>query len=44
MPGTASKWRVRYARHRLAGLSETGDRGAAPKGLLINKRIALSVF
>ena len=31
MPGTASKWRVRYARHRLAGLSETGDRGAAPK-------------
>ncbi len=27
-PGTASKWRVRYARDRLAGLSETGDRGA----------------
>ena len=24
--GTASKWRVRYARDRLAGLSETGDR------------------
>jgi transposase len=29
--GTASKWRVRYARDRLAGLDETGDRGAAPK-------------
>ena len=26
-PGTASKWRVRYARDRMAGLSETGDRG-----------------
>jgi hypothetical protein len=30
-PGTASKWRVRYARDRKAGLSETGDRGNAPK-------------
>ena len=30
-PGTASKWRVRYARDRMAGLSETGDRGAEPK-------------
>ena len=30
-PGTASKWRVRYAKDRLAGLSETGDRGAAPR-------------
>ncbi len=29
--GTASKWRVRYARDRLAGLSETGDRGAPAK-------------
>lgn len=29
--GTASKWRVRYARDRLAGLDETGARGAAPK-------------
>ena len=28
--GTASKWRVRYARDRLAGLSEVGDRGAQP--------------
>src|SRR5260221_13698870 len=30
-PGTASKWRVRYANERMAGLSETGDRGNAPK-------------
>ena len=30
-PGTASKWRVRYARDRVAGLSESGDRGAEPK-------------
>ena len=29
--GTASKWRVRYAEHRLAGLDETGERGAEPK-------------
>lgn len=29
--GTASKWRVRYAAHRMAGLDETGDRGAGPK-------------
>src|SRR5579872_5211365 len=29
--GTASKWRVRYARARLAGLDETGERGAAAK-------------
>ena len=29
--GTASKWRVRYARDRLAGLSEVGDRGAEAK-------------
>ena len=29
--GTASKWRVRYARDRLAGLSETGERGPKPK-------------
>ena len=27
-PGTASKWRVRYACQRMAGLRETGDRGA----------------
>jgi hypothetical protein len=30
-PGTASKWRVCYARDRMDGLSETGDRGAEPK-------------
>lgn len=29
--GTASKWRVRYASNRLAGLDETGARGAEPK-------------
>ena len=29
-PGTVSKWRVRYASDRMAGLSETGDRGAEP--------------
>jgi transposase len=29
--GTASKWRVRYAKERLAGFSETGDRGAEAK-------------
>lgn len=38
--GTASKWRVRYARARLAGLDETGNRGAAPKyGPAEQKRI-----
>ena len=30
-PGTASKWRVRFARDRMAGLSEVGDRGAERK-------------
>src|ERR1700720_1206816 len=29
--GTASKWRVRYAGQRLAGLDETGNRGNDPK-------------
>ena len=29
--GTASKWRVRYARERLAGFSEIGNRGPEPK-------------
>jgi transposase len=29
--GTASKWRVRYAHQRLAGLDETGNRGAEAK-------------
>ena len=38
--GTASKWRVRYARARLTGLDETGNRGAAPKyGPAHQKRI-----
>jgi hypothetical protein len=30
-PGTASKWRGRYAKDRMAGLSETGDWRAEPK-------------
>jgi transposase len=39
-PGTASKWRVRYARDRMAGLSETGKRGATAKyGAEHDKRI-----
>ena len=29
--GTASKWRVRFARERMAGLSEAGKRGAVAK-------------
>jgi len=38
--GTASKWRVRYARHRLAGFDESGNRGPAPKyGPRDNQRI-----
>jgi hypothetical protein len=38
--GTASKWRVRYARQRLAGLDETGERGAEAKYTqATNKRI-----
>lgn len=38
--GTASKWRVRYARARRAGLDETGNRGAAAKyGPAEQKRI-----
>jgi hypothetical protein len=38
--GTASKWRVRYASARLAGLNETGKRGAAAKyGPADQKRI-----
>jgi transposase len=39
-PGTVSKWRVRYASQRMAGLSETGDRGNDPKyGLEHRQRI-----
>src|ERR1700757_5123516 len=38
--GTVSKWRVRYAANRLAGLDETGNRGAEPKYTAeTNKRI-----
>src|SRR6185312_6542420 len=38
--GTASKWRVRYARNRLAGFSEVGNRGPKPKyGLETGRRI-----
>lgn len=38
--GTASKWRVRYARDRLAGFSETGNRGAKAKyGIETDRRI-----
>jgi hypothetical protein len=38
--GTVWKWRVRYAEERLAGLDETGDRGAEPKYTAeTNKRI-----
>jgi transposase len=38
--GTVSKWRVRYACDRLAGLDETGNRGATPKyGPAEQKRI-----
>jgi transposase len=38
--GTVSKWRVRYAEKRRAGLDETGDRGAEPKYTAeTNKRI-----
>ena len=35
-----SKWRMRYARDRLAGFDETGNRGAAPRyGPADQKRI-----
>lgn len=38
--GTASKWRVRYAKERLAGFSEVGKRGAEPKyGEATDRRI-----
>lgn len=42
--GTASKWRVRYAAKRLAGLDETGDRGARPKYTAETGRRILSVL
>ena len=38
--GTASKWRVRYAKDRLAGFSETGNRGAEARyGEEVGRRI-----
>jgi transposase/transposase-like protein len=38
--GTASKWRVRYAKDRLAGFSEAGNRGAEAKyGIETDRRI-----
>src|SRR5512136_614259 len=38
--GTASKWRVRYAKDRLAGFSETSNRGAEAKyGVETDRRI-----
>jgi transposase len=42
--GTASKWRVRYAQHRLAGLDETGNRGAEPKYTAETTRCILRVL
>jgi transposase len=42
--GTASKWRVRYAAHRLAGLDETGARGAEPKYTAETGRRILAVL
>ena len=42
--GTASKWRVRYAEHRLAGLDETGERGAAPQYTADTGRRILAVL
>jgi transposase len=42
--GTASKWRVRYARGRVAGLDETGDRGAEPKYTAATDKRILAVL
>jgi transposase len=42
--GTASKWRVRYAAQRRAGLDETGERGAAPKYTAETGRRILAVL
>lgn len=42
--GTASKWRVRYARSRLAGLDERGKRGAEPKYTIETGRRILAVL
>src|SRR4051794_41783620 len=42
--GTASKWRGRYAADRLAGVGETGDRGAVPKNTAETGRRLLAGF
>jgi len=42
--GTASKWRVRFAEKRLAGLDETGERGAEPKYTAETGRRILAVL
>jgi transposase len=42
--GTASKWRVRYAAERLAGLSETGNRGNDPKYTVETDKRILAVL
>ena len=42
--GTASKWRVRYAAHRLAGLDEKGNRGAERKYTDATNRRILGVL
>ena len=42
--GTASKWRVRYAERRLAGLDETGNRGNKSKYMTDTARRILRVL
>jgi transposase len=42
--GTVSKWRVRYAANRLAGLDETGNRGAEPKYTVETDKRILAVL
>ena len=42
--GTASKWRVRYAAKRLAGLDETGNRSAEPNHTAKTDRRILAVL
>jgi len=42
--GTASKWRVRYAEKRFAGLDETGARGAEPKYTAATNKCILALL
>src|SRR5260221_5465567 len=42
--GTASKWRVRYSGRPLAGLDQTGNRGAEAQDTAPNGRRASGVF